>query len=257
MNLISVVLIAKNEAHIIGDTIRSVQSLTDDIIVVDSGSTDGTQDIVRRLHARLIETGWDGFGKNKNKGIDAAKYNWILSIDSDEMPDDVLLMSLQNLDLSDPTRVYNIRFKTFLGAKLIRYGEWGNDAHIRFFNRKRVSWNNAKVHEQLVLPLDVLIQSIDGYIMHYTMKDLADYATKMTRYALLNAERYYQQGKRAGWIKRRISPNFSFFQNYILKAGFLDGREGYLIARMTAYYTFLKYERLYELCHSANKFTLP
>lgn len=257
MNLISVVLIAKNEAHIIGDTIRSVQSLTDDIIVVDSGSADGTQDLVRRLHARLIETGWDGFGMNKNKGIEAARHDWILSIDSDEMPDNVLLKSLETLDLSDANKAYNIRFKTFLGAKIIRYGEWGKDAHIRLFNRKKVRWNNAKVHEQLVLPQDVCIQTIDGYIMHYTMKDLADYATKMTKYALLNAERYYFQGKRAGWIKRRLSSKFAFFQNYIVKCGFLDGREGYLIARMTAYYTFLKYERLYELYHSTNKFTLP
>ena len=125
MNLISVVLIAKNEAHIIGDTIKSVLSLTDDIIVVDSGSTDGTQDIVRSLHGRLIETGWDGFGNNKNKGIEAARYDWILSIDSDEMPDEGLLRSLQTIDLTEPNNVYNIRFKTFLGARLIRYGEWG------------------------------------------------------------------------------------------------------------------------------------
>ena len=97
MNLISVVLIAKNEAHIIGDTIRSVLSLTDDIIVVDSGSTDGTQDIVRLLHGRLIETGWDGFGNNKNKGIEAARYDWILSIDSDEMPDEGHVVRLDRL----------------------------------------------------------------------------------------------------------------------------------------------------------------
>lgn len=257
MNLISVVIIAKNEAHIIGDTIRSVQSLTDDIIVVDSGSTDGTQEIVHTLNARLIDTTWDGFGSNKNKGIDAAIYDWILSIDCDEMPDESLLKTLRSIDLNEPNVVYNIRFKTFLGSRLIRFGEWGKDAHVRFFNRQQVKWNNAKVHEQLVLPQDVRIQSIDGYIMHYTMKDLADYATKMTKYALLNAERYYYQGKRAGWIKRRLSSKFAFFQNYIVKCGFLDGREGYLIARMTAYYTFLKYERLYELCRSTNKFTVP
>lgn len=257
MNLISVVLIAKNEAHIIGDTIKSVLSLTDDIIVVDSGSTDGTQDIVRSLHGRLIETGWDGFGNNKNKGIEAARYDWILSIDSDEMPDEGLLRSLQTIDLTEPNNVYNIRFKTFLGARLIRYGEWGKDAHVRLFNRKKVKWNNAKVHEQLVLPDAIKTITIQGYIMHYTMKDLADYSTKMTKYALLNAERYHHQGKRAGWIKRRFSPKFAFFQNYILRGGFLDGREGYLIARMTAYYTFLKYERLYELCRSTNKIMLP
>ena len=247
MNQISVVIIAKNEAHIIADTIRSVQALTDDIIVVDSGSTDGTQQAARALKATVIDTVWLGYGRTKNKGIAAAKYDWILSIDADEMPDDKLVESLQKDDLNKASTVYNIRCKTFLGNRLIRHGEWGNDSHIRLFNRTKVTWNDAAVHEQLLLPSGALVRQINGYILHYTMKDLAEYANKMTRYALLNAQRYHQQNKKAGWLKRRLSPRFSFFQNYILKGGFLDGRAGYLIASMTAYYTFLKYERLYEL----------
>ena len=253
MNDISIVLIAKNEAHIIADTIRSVKSITDDIIVVDSGSTDRTVEIARSLHARVIETSWDGFGMNKNKGIEAAKYDWILSIDADEMPDEALLESLQEMDLSNVDYVYNINFKTFLGAKLIRYGEWGKDSHIRLFNRTKVKWNNAKVHEQLVLPPEIKVLPLNGYLLHYTMKDMADYATKMTGYALLNAERYYLQGKKSSWLKRNVAPTFSFFQHYVFKRGFLDGREGYLIARMTAWYTFLKYARLYELQLAATK----
>ncbi len=248
---ISVVMIAKNEAHIIGDTIRSVKGLTDDIIVVDSGSSDGTQQIVQSLQARLIETTWDGFGQNKNKGIAAAKYDWILSMDCDEMPDDTLMNTLRDKDLGSDNQVYNIKFKTFLGKKLIRFGEWGKDEHVRLFNRKKVLWNNAAVHEQLILPRDTSVQNCEGYILHYTMKDLADYATKMTQYALLNAERYFRQGKKASFFKRKFSPRFSFFQNYLLRGGFLDGHEGYLIAAMTRYYTFLKYQRLYELTHSS------
>ena len=249
MNQLSVVLISKNEAHIIGDTIRSVQKITDDIIVVDSGSSDDTCAIVRSLQARLISTTWDGFGANKNKGIAAARYDWILSIDCDEMPDTNLSSSLASIDLNDASAVYKIKFKTFLGSKLIRYGEWGTDAHIRLFNRNTVTWNNARVHEQLILPAGTNVKNIEGFILHYTMTDLADLATKMTAYALLNAERFHQQGKKSGWLKRRVSPSYSFIQNYFFKLGFLDGREGYLVARVSAYYTFLKYERLYELNH--------
>jgi glycosyltransferase involved in cell wall biosynthesis len=247
MTPISVVIIARNEAHIISKTLQSVHTLTDDIVVVDSGSTDGTQQLCRDNKATVIETGWDGFGPNKNKGIAAAKYDWILSIDSDEMPDDELLSTLASVSFNDVDAVYNIRFKTFLGNKLIRFGEWGKDAHIRLFNRTKVSWNNAAVHEQLIIPSTTLVKTLKGYILHYTMKDLADYATKMTGYALLNAEGNFQKGKTAGWMKRNLSHPFSFFRNYFLKLGFLDGIEGYWIARMTSYYTFLKYARLHEL----------
>lgn len=252
MNPISVVLIAKNEAHIIADALRSVSSISDDIIVVDSGSTDGTQDIAQSLNARVIQTSWDGFGMNKNKGIAAAKHDWILSIDSDEVPDEMLLKTLTEIDLSNHSIAYKINRKSFFGAKMIRYGEWGNDFPVRLFYRANVRWNNAKVHEQLVLPPRLKVLPLKGFLLHYTMKDLADYATKMTGYALLNAERYHLEGKKSSWVKRNISPAFSFFQNYIFKLGLLDGREGYLVARMTAWYTFLKYARLYELSqHSA------
>jgi len=251
---ISVVIIARNEAHIIGNTIQSVKTLTDDIVVVDSGSTDGTQHICMANNASVIQTTWDGFGPNKNKGIIAAKYDWILSIDADESPDKELLKSLAEVDFLNANSVYNIYFKTFLGKKLIRFGEWGKDDHIRLFNRTKVKWNNATVHEELIIPNDVQVEKLKGFIHHYTMKDLADYATKMTHYALLNAQGQFEKGKKAGWIKRNLSHKFSFFQNYFLKLGFLDGKEGYWIAMMTAHYTFLKYARLYELNQTKNRF---
>ncbi len=159
----------------------------------------------------------------------------------------------KSIDLSDVSSAYRIRFKTFLGSKQIRFGEWGNDSHVRLFNRKTIQWNNENVHEQLIIPANTITKKLDGYILHYTMKDVAEYATKMTQYALLNAEKYFEQQKKASWLKRNISPSFSFIQNYILRGGFLDGREGYLIARVTAFYTLLKYARLYELYKSVRK----
>lgn len=247
MSPISVVIITKNEAHIIGKTLQAVATFSSDIIIVDSGSTDLTSTIARQMGARVIETGWDGFGANKNKGVSAARYDWIVAIDADEVPDQQLLASMAAIDFDNPNLVYMVRFKTYLGKKLIRFGEWGRDAHVRMFNRTTVLWNNAPVHEQLVIPQQVTTQSLQGFIHHYTMENLADYATKLTRYALLSGDRYHLQGKRASWAKRNLSARFSFLQNYLLKAGFLDGREGYIVAKMTAYYTFLKYQRLYEL----------
>jgi glycosyltransferase involved in cell wall biosynthesis len=244
---ISVVIIAKNEAHIIGRTIQSVNHFTDDVIIVDSGSTDATKEIARLNNAKVIETNWDGFGQNKNKGIKAAKYNWILSIDADEIPDAELLKSISGINLENAGKLYQINFQTFLGNKRIRYGEWGKDAHVRLFNRTKVTWNGAAVHEQLLIPKDSVIEKLPGYILHYTMKDLADYATKMNNYALLNADHYFNRGKRSTWLKRNFSHHFSFVSNYIFKLGFMDGIHGYWIAKMTSHYTFLKYARLFEL----------
>ncbi len=248
---ISVVIIGKNEAHIIGETIRRAQTITNDVIVVDSGSTDDSPQIIIDLKATLLQTSWDGYGQNKNKGIALAKHPWILSIDADEHADAEMVKAISRLVPPNEYTVYRIARKNFLGNKQIRYGEWASDAPIRLFNKKTVQWNHDAVHEQLKLPPGSKVEKIGGSLLHYTIKDLADYAQKTTRYAMLGASLYYHRGKKAGFIKRRISPGFAFFSNYILKRGFLDGKEGYLIAKMTAFYTFLKYQRLYELHHNS------
>jgi hypothetical protein len=108
------------------------------------------------------------------------------------------------------------------------------------------------VHEQLIIPHGFKVQTLQGCILHHTMKDIVEYATKTTEYALLGAERYYKESKKAGWVKRNVSPGFTFAYNYFFKLGFLDGKEGYLIAKMTAFYTYLKYARLHEL-HSTER----
>jgi glycosyltransferase involved in cell wall biosynthesis len=248
----SIVIICRNEAGIIGKTLQSLQDLTDDIIIYDNGSTDGTQAIVKQFPVHLYEGPWEGFGKTKIKANHLAKYDWILSLDADESADEQLKRSLLSLPLDDDKVVYDIPFRNFLGDKFLRYGEWGRDHHIRLFNRKKVSWNDAPVHENLVLPPDVVVKKIKGYVLHQTMKDVEDYARKMVKYAMLNAEKYYRQGKKATWFKVRLSPGFTFLNYYILKLGFLDGKAGYVCARMTAWYTFLKYARLRELYKGKN-----
>jgi hypothetical protein len=143
--------------------------------------------------------------------------------------------------------VYDIRFKNFLGNKHIKHGEWGSDSHIRLFNRREVHWNNEAVHETLVLPGGARVAKLKGYILHQTVKDLEEYANKIVRYAMMSAQKYYQQGRRSYWFRIRLSPGLNFLNYYLLKLGFLDGYEGYVCAKMTAHYTFLKYARLKEL----------
>ena len=244
---ISVVIITNNEAHIIANTLQSLQAVTSDIVVVDSGSTDETVAICKKFLANVIETGWAGYGINKNMGIEAAKNDWILSLDADEAIDDQLQQSLLQLTLANDEEVFNLRFKNFFCNKWIRFGEWGFDWHIRLFNRKRVHWNNVAVHENLVFPAHVKVTKLKGNVLHYTVHNRKEYDAKTDHYARMNAKKYVEAGKKPNLFKQYFSPIFAFIQHYIFRLGFLDGIEGFIIAKTTARYTFLKYRYLKEM----------
>jgi len=244
---ISVVIICKNESMRIAKCIQSVSSISDDIVVYDSGSTDGTQQKIKDSGARLIEGEWLGFGLTKKKATEMAKHDWILNLDADELPDETLQQNLQNISLDDPSIVYKLKFKNFLGDQHLRFGEWGNDKHIRLFNKTKVQWNEAKVHESLVIPEGITVKELPGYILHYTVQNVAEYAAKTIRYGLLNAEKYHQAGIKSSVIKIYLAPIFAFIKYYFFFLGFLDGVAGLTCARMTAFYTFIKYARLKEL----------
>jgi len=255
MQKISVVIICKNEEEEIGRCLQSIQGLTDDVVVLDNGSIDNTKNIVRNTGARLIEESWEGFGKTKNKATKLAKYNWVLNLDADESIDGVLKQALAGLELDSDEEVYELRFKNFLGDKYLRFGEWGGDKHIRLFNRNRVSWNEARVHEGLLFPPGIKVKKLKGFVLHYTVKNVAEFADKMLRYALLNAEKYAESGKKPSKLSIYAAPLFSFLKYYIFKLGFLDGWAGWVCARMTSYYTFIKYARLLELNKKEGDFT--
>ena len=247
------VIITKNEADIIANTLESLQNFADDIVVVDSGSGDETVAICKKYNARVIETDWGGYGANKNKGNKAAKNDWILSLDADEAINDELKNSLFLLKLDDDKKVFKIRRINFFCNKQIRFGEWGFEKNIRLFNRQTAQWNNAAVHENLVFSEAVKVSVLKGGMMHYTVQNREDYNAKTDHYARMNAKKYIAAGKKAGFFKQYFSPVFAFIQHYIFRLGFLDGREGFIIAKTTARYTFLKYHYLKELNNNNNK----
>lgn len=249
----SVVIVCKNEKGSIENVLQSLAGLTDDILVYDNGSTDGTLEVLQQFGVRVHKGPWEGFGKTKQQAVRLARYDWILSLDADEALDEELQQSIRNLSFQNEHTVYRLAYKNLLGKKHLRWGEWGSDQHIRLFNRCRANWNDAIVHESLQLPPLVTIKKLKGYVLHRTVKDAAEYSRKTIYYALLNAEKYFVQGKRSTWAKRHLSPGFTFIKHYIFGLGFLDGWEGLLSARMTAFYTFLKYARLRELWEESFK----
>ncbi|MGY3215252.1 glycosyltransferase family 2 protein [Mucilaginibacter sp. HD30] len=250
---ISIVIITKNEAEIIEKSINAAKLITDDIIIIDNDSADGTEGIALANGCRVYQKSWGGYGANKNKGSDLAAYNWILSIDADEVPDIELVLALHDLKLDDEQVVYDIKFRSFFGKRRIRFGNWGRDHHIRLFNKKHVKWSEPLVHETLILQGQVKIAALTGSINHYSVKDSFECDSKAIYYAKLSAAKYYQVGKRASFVNMYLSPFFNFFRNYILLLGFLDGREGWVIAKTIYKNRWLKYHYLNQMARSYSK----
>jgi len=244
---VSVVIIAKNECEAIARTISKARLITNDIVIIDSGSTDSTDHIARMAGCRVFHANWAGYGANKNKGIFYAHYDWILSLDADEVIDDELIAALYQINYDEPNAVYDIHFKTYFGNKQIRFGNWGRDHHVRLFNKTLVKWVEQPVHETLDLPKNIAKKSLSGHIHHYSVRDNNECRQKSIHYASLGARKYYDMGKQRTMVKQYLSPAFGFVKSYLFLLGFLDGREGWSIASNSARHTWLKYHYLYQL----------
>ena len=241
---ISVVLITFNEENKIRKTIEAVSFLTDDIVVVDSFSTDTTKAICEELGVTFVQQVWQGYGGQKNAGHAHAKYDWILSIDADEVVSPELLNELLSLGLQSEKQVFNIPFKTYFCNILIKYGGWNPQYHIRLFNKKYTEWDKLTVHETLRFPADIIINTLKGTIHHYSYDTFEDYTTKSEKYTDLFARRLKERGKKTTWIKMHVSPVFTFIKEYIFKLGLLDGIMGFKIACLNYNYTKQKYSKL-------------
>ena len=246
MVAVSIVIITRDLSEILVECLDKARFITDDIVIIDNGNANN-QDSIDVKSCRVFKKNWDGYGANKNKGVLIAKYDWVLSIDADEVPDDELITALHQLDYINPAIVYDIKFRSYFGNKMIRFGSWGKDHHVRLFNRNIVHWLDTTVHETLVLPPNVQVEKMDGYLHHYSVKDAVEYDFKNSLYAKLSAVKYFNNGKKAGFVKLYISPVFGFLKNYIFHLGFLDGREGWQIAKITLKNTRRKYYLLNQM----------
>ena len=244
---ISVVLITFNEENKIRKTIEAISSLTKDIIVIDSFSTDATKAICEELGVTFIQQTWAGYGNQKNTGHAYAKHDWILSIDADEVVSSELLHELKTLTFSSEKQVFNIPFKTYFCNTLIKYGGWNPQFHIRLFNKKVTEWDSLAVHETLKSSSDIEVVTLKGTIHHYSYDSFEDYNSKSEKYTDLFARRLKERGKKATWIKITISPVFTFVKEYFFKLGFLDGAMGFKIACLNYSYTKSKYRKLKKI----------
>lgn len=240
---LSVVIITKNEEANIERAIRSVLPVCNDIVVVDSGSTDKTLELAKTLGALVIENPWPGYSKQKNLGNSHTKHNYIFSIDADEAFSPELCNELIALFGSTQMKtLYRVNLINHYCGKPIKHGAWYPDWHYRLFDKTKLQWvESDDVHEGLSWDKHTTKEDLREHLLHFTTQTDGFYLQKMEQYAQLFASKMKAKGKKGGLLKAYSSACFRFFKEFILQQGFLDGLAGFKIARAHYIYTKKKY----------------
>jgi glycosyltransferase involved in cell wall biosynthesis len=242
---ITATVITRNEEHNIASALESL-SWADEIIVVDSESSDRTVEIARGFTGRVFVRSWPGYSAQKNFAAEQASHDWIFSLDADERVSNALAEELRQLKDGVPTETAGFEMPrlTFYLGRWIRHSGWRPDYKRRLYDRKRARWRGDYVHE--TLEVDGKVERLRGDIMHYTVRDASEHHMRMDRYTTLAAEQADSQGRRPSIPWMLVSPALVFIRSYIFKLGFLDGVPGLAIARFAAHYEFLKNLKLWE-----------
>lgn len=251
---LSVVIITYNESKMIAACIESAQAVADEVIVLDSFSTDDTQQIAESLGARVLKQQFAGYGQQKNDAIVYATHNWVLSIDADEILTPSLVIEINQLKNKGFEKdAYELaRLNNYLGTWL-KNGGWYPDAKIRLFNKTMGAWKNLSVHEYWKPNnSNIKVGRLHNHMLHYTMSDMTQHLSKIEKYSELSAVYAHSKGKTCSWFKLVLGSKWFFFQRYVLKLGFLDGYNGYLFCKMATFEKWLKYAKIRNL-HLASK----
>ncbi|MCD9475987.1 glycosyltransferase family 2 protein [Photobacterium phosphoreum] len=247
---LSVILITKNEADRVELCLQSIVDIADEIIVLDSGSTDETVAICQRYTDNVTVTDWPGFGKQKQRALDKASCDWVLSIDADEALDEQMqqaLVSLLAQDTITPT-AYRLPWGVTLYGKTLKYGRSARSV-LRLFKREGARYTLDEVHET-VIPSAGTTKELSGLLLHYTHRDYGHGLDKAAQYAWLGSKKYHRKGKKShGLGLALIRAIWTFILIYIIRGGFLDGSVGFIVAMTYAQVSFNKYVGLWLLEH--------
>jgi (heptosyl)LPS beta-1,4-glucosyltransferase len=245
MHRLTVTIITLNEAEHIAAAIDSA-SFADEIVVVDSGSTDTTADIARGKGARVLTREWTGYVDQKNYAAEQASHDWIFSLDADERIPAALAEEIQSVLVGDPQyHGYRVPRVAFHLGRWIRTTDFYPDYQTRLYNRRFAAWRGAYVHESV--SVDGPSGQLRNELQHYSYSDLRDQIQRINHYSTLSARQMYEAGRRTGPVEIIVHPPAAFIRNYILRRGFLDGTAGLTISLMNAWSVGLKFMKLWEL----------
>ncbi|HKZ53640.1 MAG TPA: glycosyltransferase family 2 protein [Candidatus Acidoferrales bacterium] len=242
MNRLTVTLITRDEEKNLPRALASLSNLADEIVVVDSGSTDRTCELARQHGARVLERPWTNYSDQKNFAAAQATYDWVLNLDADEELSPGLQTSLRRWKEDTPTAVaYHMRRKARYLGRWIHHSGWYPDPKLRLYRRDRAHFIH-ELHEKL--QVEGLVGWLEGDLHHYTVDTFGEHIRSVRRYTTLAAAQLFAAGRRRWLLPMLFASPWAFLRTFFLQQGFRDGYRGFLIALMAAYYVFLKYRKL-------------
>ncbi|MEY3572295.1 MAG: hypothetical protein RJA77_210 [Pseudomonadota bacterium] len=244
---LSVLMICKNEADRIEASLASVAQWADEIIVLDSGSTDGTADIARRYTDKVWVTDWPGYGAQRNRALDLCSGEWVLSLDADEVVTEPLKAQIDQA-LTDPqltATVIKFPWRTYLFGEPTLRGRYSSP-QAKLFIREGTRYRDHLVHESLLMPVRKELR-LSGYLDHYSWRDYQHLQAKHLQYAQLLAVQKHAKGAKGSLMFATLRFFVDFFQQFVLRGGFLDGQRGFLMAVVLGQYAFHKYAALWVM----------
>jgi glycosyltransferase involved in cell wall biosynthesis len=244
--MLSAVIITYNEEQNIARCLQSLQDLADELIVVDSDSTDGTCAIAASMGAKVIRHTFEGYAAQKNFAASCAAGDWVLSVDADEVLTAGLRQSIADTLRAPAHNAYFLRRSTSFCGHFIRHGSWYPDKQCRLWNKTKGSWSGL-IHETWRLhDPSGSYGTLRGDLLHYSFNSISDYLRMTDKYTTLSAREAYENGRNCSLFKLLAGPAFKFFQDYFLRLGFLDGYAGFVAYRLAAYGAFVKYSKIRE-----------
>ncbi|HMF74357.1 MAG TPA: glycosyltransferase family 2 protein [Bryobacteraceae bacterium] len=238
---ISATIITFNEERNIARVIESLRCC-DEILVLDSGSNDRTEEIAVKLGARVVDASWRGYATQKNLAAELATHDWILALDADESLSEALEAEIWQIKKAGPKfDAFTMpRLAQYLGRWILHSG-WYPDRKVRLFDRRKAKWVGDFVHESV--KVEGAVGHLQSNLLHFTCSSLSEHLRSLDSYTTLAAEEIVTRGKSMGYARLLLDPPWTFFRTYVLKLGILDGLEGLTIAYMAGLYNFVKYSK--------------
>jgi len=247
MEKLSVVIITLNEENNIERCLMSVGEIADEIIVLDSFSTDGTEEICRKKGVKFHQHKFDGHIQQKNRALELSSHNLVFALDADEVPDKVLLQEIKNLKQNNTHDAYYFNRMTNYCGKWIKHSGWYPDKKLRIWNKTKGKWGGINPHDKVVMPEGSTKKYLKGDLLHYSYYSIGQHVTQINSFTEIGAREAFKMGRKSNLFIASFKSIWKFLRDYFINLGILDGYYGFVICSLSAQATFIKYLKLREL----------
>lgn len=249
---LSVAIITFNEEKRIARCLESVKSMADEIIVIDSYSTDQTEEICKKYPVNFIKNKFSGHVEQKNFALSKTQFEYVLSLDADEVLSDQLMAEITKIKHDPKFQAYSFNRLTNYNGHWVRYCGWYPDEKVRIINKKFAKWGGANPHDIIVLDQGIKAKKLSGDLLHYSYDSISSHIEQTNKFTTIAAKAAYAQGIKSNWFKIITRPPLKFLRDYFYKLGILDGKYGLIICVINSLSAFLKYSKIKELQEGKN-----